>query len=73
MKPPASTGIRVICRFRPKNKLETDMNAENVVEIVENNIASISDPGGKAYRFDFDHVFGMESTQEEVSLSLQLQ
>ncbi|CEP00395.1 Kinesin-like protein [Plasmodiophora brassicae] len=63
-----STTVRVVCRFRPRNKLEIEMNSPVAVEVIDNNVASIMAGafGGKSHRFDFDYVFGDKSRQEDV-------
>jgi kinesin family protein 5 len=66
MGKPQSSSIRVVCRFRPQNALELEMGSENVVEVLDDNVASIQNPGQKAYRFDFDSVFDGNSRQQDV-------
>ena len=58
--------VRVCCRFRPQNQLEIDMESPISVEIFENKAALTSNENERSYEFDFDSVFPMEVTQQEV-------
>ncbi|GAA5893338.1 hypothetical protein JCM6882_008008 [Rhodosporidiobolus microsporus] len=68
----ASTNIKVVCRFRPPNKLElAQAGGESIVQIDEEgtNVKLRGQEGMKgpdAQGFTFDRVFQMETKQEEV-------
>ncbi|GAA5851767.1 hypothetical protein JCM8547_001202 [Rhodosporidiobolus lusitaniae] len=68
----ASTNIKVVCRFRPPNKLEIAQGGgESIVQIAEDgtNVKLRTQEGMKgpdAQGFTFDRVFQMETKQEEV-------
>ncbi|KAG0749195.1 hypothetical protein G6F23_001256 [Rhizopus arrhizus] len=57
--------IKVVCRFRPQNKLEIDKSGIPTIEIDENGTEVIL-KGETIGRFTFDKVFGMDTTQKDV-------
>lgn len=57
--------IRVFCRVRPLNKREQDMDSPECVEIQDEMQMQITTRTG-AKKFNFDSVFGQESTQNEI-------
>mmetsp|Transcript_36829 Transcript_36829/g.78169 ORF Transcript_36829/g.78169 Transcript_36829/m.78169 type:complete len:716 (-) Transcript_36829:71-2218(-) len=60
---PHEESIRVFCRFRPQNQLERDHLGSICVEIPDTQ--SVYVPNGE-YTFNFDRVFGWDSSQREV-------
>lgn len=56
--------VRVICRVRPTNAREIREGGTTCVKCGEEQIDVQSDGGNN--KFNFDRVFGMESTQVEV-------
>jgi len=61
--------IRVVCRFRPVNQQETENNGKICVEF-QPDMKTVSltpnDAGATASTFQFDRVFDLNSTQQEV-------
>lgn len=63
--------MRVLCRFRPKNKAEmiNNPNGENdrITLDTENHVVNIIiNEGEESKRFDFDHIFKTDTTQPYV-------
>lgn len=58
--------IKVFCRFRPFNAKETDNNPTRLHRIQKSTQLIIKDSKMEDCSFMFDHVFDMDSTQEEV-------
>lgn len=62
-----STSIKVVCRFRPLNKLEIGMGGETCIDVTNNavelNLASKND---RKYKFAFDTIFSSDTTQQQV-------
>lgn len=56
--------VRVVCRFRPQNRMEKEKGKGCAVE-TEDGIAWLTSQKNR-HRFDFDHVFGVDSDQESV-------
>jgi hypothetical protein len=58
------TGISVCCRFRPQNKLEKQQNGELIMDIEGGSIKLKKQfSENKESSFNFDHAFGINSTQ----------
>ncbi|KAG1493753.1 hypothetical protein G6F47_011343 [Rhizopus delemar] len=57
--------IKVVCRFRPQNKLEIDKGGFPTIEIDENG-TRVTLKGETTSSFTFDKVFGMDTTQKDV-------
>ena len=58
------TNVRVVVRIRPTNQKEIQSGGVQCVKDGETNIEVFVDDGSHA--FNFDHVFGMESTQVQI-------
>lgn len=58
--------IRVLCRFRPMSKNELNDGSQVVAKISGTDSATLVNEKGKAKTWEFDHIFGTSSTQEEL-------
>lgn len=57
--------IRVFCRVRPMNKKEKDMDCETCMDVEDEMTMKVTTKNGPK-KFNFDSIFGENSTQEEV-------
>ncbi|KAI1900042.1 hypothetical protein AGOR_G00045930 [Albula goreensis] len=57
--------IRVFCRIRPMNRVETSNGSKSVVDCLDEYSVTVETPRGLK-EFQFDKVFGRASSQEEV-------
>ncbi|KAG9331506.1 hypothetical protein JZ751_018909, partial [Albula glossodonta] len=57
--------IRVFCRIRPMNRVETSNGSKSVVDCLDEYSVTVETPRGLK-EFQFDKVFGRGSSQEEV-------
>lgn len=62
---PAKAAVQVFCRIRPTNKTEAAAGAYTCVTHGEQNIEIKTEETGQN-KFNFDAIFGMDSTQQEV-------
>lgn len=58
--------IKVFCRFRPFNAKEIECSPTRLHRINKKTQLIIKDPKSDDISFMYDHVFDMDSTQEEV-------
>lgn len=59
------TSIRVVCRFRPLNKLEIGLGGETCIDINNNQVqVTQTKKGNKKNKFTFDKIFGPKTTQQ---------
>jgi len=58
--------IRVLCRFRPISKSETANGSKNVCKFTGTEEVSLIGEKSKSKSWEFDRVFDMNSTQEQV-------
>eukprot|EP01091_Cochliopodium_minus_P001063 TRINITY_DN1093_c0_g1_i2.p1 TRINITY_DN1093_c0_g1~~TRINITY_DN1093_c0_g1_i2.p1 ORF type:complete len:956 (-),score=362.75 TRINITY_DN1093_c0_g1_i2:31-2898(-) len=58
--------IRVICRFRPQNKIETNAGGSPILQITEGKNIYLNPESGQKQHFSFDRVFDGSCTQREV-------
>ncbi|OQR87056.1 kinesin-like protein [Achlya hypogyna] len=58
--------IRVLCRFRPISKTELANGSKVVAKFNGPEEVSLAGDKGKAKTYEFEHVFDMQSTQEQV-------
>ncbi|CAK4657099.1 hypothetical protein LEN26_015334 [Aphanomyces euteiches] len=58
--------IRVLCRFRPISKSETANGSKVVAKFSGHEEVSLVGDKGKSKTYEFEHVFDMSSTQEQV-------
>ncbi|KAG9406548.1 hypothetical protein AC1031_002866 [Aphanomyces cochlioides] len=58
--------IRVLCRFRPISKSETANGSKVVAKFNGHEEVSLVGDKGKSKTYEFEHVFDMSSTQEQV-------
>ncbi|KAF0701597.1 Aste57867_7970 [Aphanomyces stellatus] len=58
--------IRVLCRFRPISKSETANGSKVVTKFTGHEEVSLVGEKGKAKSYEFEHVFDMTSTQDQV-------
>lgn len=61
---PAKAAVQVFCRIRPTNPKELASGAYTCVKYTEQNIEINAEEGQN--KFNFDEIFGMDSTQEFV-------
>ncbi|KAF7894322.1 hypothetical protein EAF00_007836 [Botryotinia globosa] len=60
-----SNSIKVVCRFRPQNRIENEQGAQPVVKFEADDTCAL-DSNGAAGSFTFDRVFGMSSRQKDI-------
>lgn len=61
------SSVIVCCRFRPPNRAEREMQSPQVVQVGSDRMSvRLQMPSGLTPPFQFDRVFGTDSTQEEV-------
>eukprot|EP00762_Andalucia_godoyi_P004387 ANDGO_08163.mRNA.1 Kinesin heavy chain len=60
------TSVRVVCRFRPQNKLELSKNAPMNVTFVNEMTVRVVDHEAQDFTFTFDRVFTVNAAQQEV-------
>ncbi|RQM28857.1 hypothetical protein B5M09_009840 [Aphanomyces astaci] len=58
--------IRVLCRFRPISKSETANGSKVVTKFTGHEEVSLVGDKGKSKAYEFEHVFDMASTQDQV-------
>ncbi|OQS07359.1 kinesin [Thraustotheca clavata] len=58
--------IRVLCRFRPISKSEIANGSKVVAKFNGHEEVSITGDKGKSKSYEFEHVFDMQSTQDQV-------
>jgi kinesin family member 5 len=58
--------IRVVCRFRPLNKIELGKGSKCSVSGMTEEAVNVATADGNTYNFSFDRVYGTSSTQAEV-------
>jgi len=58
--------IRVVCRFRPLNKIELAKGSKCSVTGMTDDAVNLATADGNAYSFSFDRVYGTSSSQVEV-------
>jgi len=63
-RPGSRENVRVICRVRPQNSKEVSSGGVPCVKITKQQIDVTSEDGQST--FQFDHVFGQDSSQDEV-------
>lgn len=63
--PAAAQSVKVFCRVRPTNKSEINAGGQICVKYTDVSIETKSDETGEN-KFNFDYIFGMESTQSNV-------
>eukprot|EP00484_Ammonia_sp_Unknown_P030350 CAMPEP_0197036352 /NCGR_PEP_ID=MMETSP1384-20130603/13886_1 /TAXON_ID=29189 /ORGANISM="Ammonia sp." /LENGTH=772 /DNA_ID=CAMNT_0042466525 /DNA_START=81 /DNA_END=2399 /DNA_ORIENTATION=+ len=63
----ADMNVRVCCRFRPVNKIETAQKGHKiVVQVASNNQGVVVGSGKKQKSFQFDYIFPPDSQQKDV-------
>jgi len=63
---PAGQGVRVVCRFRPLNKMELTKGTKCSVTALTEDAVNLSTADGNAYSFAFDRIYGTASAQADV-------
>ena len=61
---PADGNVKVVCRFRPFNRKEIEMNTSCPVKFIDNRTIKILDADDQY--FSFDSIFDTKSNQDEV-------
>lgn len=62
-----STSIKVVCRFRPLNKLELSLGGETCVVVRNNSVElNLTEKGERKHNFQFDTIFPSDATQQDV-------
>ena len=59
------SSVKVVCRIRPQNRKEIEMGLPDVTRAGSGSI-TLDGPETGNHTFNFDQVFGANSTQEEV-------
>ena len=65
-KADAGTGVKVVCRFRPLNKLELSKGTRVCIGNLTKEVVQLKTQDGSSYNFAFDRVFGTTSQQVDV-------
>ena len=60
------TGVKVVCRFRPLNKLELSKGTRVCIGNLTKEVVQLKTQDGSSYNFAFDRVFGTTSQQVDV-------
>nr|AAR39436.1 kinesin family member 3 [Dictyostelium discoideum] len=60
------SSIRVVCRFRPQNKLELAQGGDSIVSIAPENDSVTINGSESNHSFSFDYVFPSNTTQRDV-------
>lgn len=57
--------VKVVARFRPQNSVEHSENGQICVQLSEDQV-QVTTEDASSHKFNFDRVFGMDSTQQQV-------